>query len=264
MIASGTMTLGKIFTLSQGKTKDEFRNSLDDYIRQSISIQVNYSELTYEKHLDQKKISTLLLLFNVESVRRNGANTQWFPFDKFKFGKGGKVTWSLEHIHAQQSEGLRTQEMWKEWLRLHIPSVQAVGSDCADLIAQMQAAIAKEKLERTEFDQLQQQVIDMLSVKGNAEYLHSISNLALLSSSDNAALSNSTFDVKRNVIIAMDKGGQYIPFCTRMVFLKYYTPSAENQLHFWGQADRRAYVDAINEVLKDYLAEPLTLEKEDE
>lgn len=154
--------------------------------------------------------------------------------------------------------------MWKEWLRLHIPSVQAVGSDCADLIAQMQAAIAKENLERTEFDQLQQQVIDMLSVKGNAEYLHSISNLALLSSSDNAALSNSTFDVKRNVIIAMDKGGQYIPFCTRMVFLKYYTPSAENQLHFWGQADRRAYVDAINEVLKDYLAEPLTLEKEDE
>lgn len=55
LIASGTMTLGKIFTLSQGKTKDEFRNSLDDYIRQSISIQVNYSELTYEKHLDQKK-----------------------------------------------------------------------------------------------------------------------------------------------------------------------------------------------------------------
>ena len=35
LIASGTMTLGKIFTLSQGKTKDEFRNSLDDYIRQS-------------------------------------------------------------------------------------------------------------------------------------------------------------------------------------------------------------------------------------
>ncbi len=60
------------------------------------------------------------------------------------------------------------------------------------------------------------------------------------------------------------KSGQYIPFCTRMVFLKYYTPSAENQLHFWGQADRRAYVDAINEVLKDYLAEPITLEKEDE
>lgn len=61
--------------------------------------------------------------------------------------------------------------------------------------------------------------------------------LALLNTADNAALNNSTFDVKRNDIIQMDKKGQYIPFCTKMVFLKYYTPSAENQLHFWGQAD---------------------------
>ena len=87
-------------------------------------------------------------------------------------------------------------------------------------------------------------------------------NLALLNLSDNAALNNSTFDVKRNEIIEMDKKGQYIPFCTRMVFLKYYTPSAENQLHFWGQADRVAYINAINTVLADYLAEPIILDKE--
>ena len=264
LIASGTLSLGEIFALSQNKTKDNFRTSLDDFIRQSIAISGNYSELTYEKQLDQKKISTLLLLFNVESVRRNGESTQWFPFDKFKFNKGGKMTWSLEHIHAQQSEGLRTQEMWKEWLRLHIPSVQVFGDDYTELLAQMQAAMNNEKLDRAEFDKLQQQVVELLSVKGNAEYLHSISNMALLSSNDNAALNNSTFDVKRNVIIEMDKSGQYIPFCTRMVFLKYYTPSAENQLHFWGQADRRAYIQAMNDVLKEYLAEPIMLEKEDD
>ncbi|HPE28535.1 MAG TPA: DUF1524 domain-containing protein, partial [Saccharofermentans sp.] len=94
--------------------------------------------------------------------------------------------------------------------------------------------------------------------------LHSIANMALLNSSDNAALNNSTFDVKRNVIVEMDKNGQYIPFCTKMVFLKYYTPSAENQLHFWGHADRVAYVNAINAVLKEFLSEPITLEKEGE
>ena len=88
--------------------------------------------------------------------------------------------------------------------------------------------------------------------------------MALLSSSDNAALNNSTFDVKRNEIINKDKSGEYIPFCTRMVFLKYYTPSADNQLHFWGHADRVEYVNAINTVLKDYLEEPIDLEKEDE
>lgn len=94
--------------------------------------------------------------------------------------------------------------------------------------------------------------------------MHSIANMALLSSSDNAVLNNSTFDVKRNEIINKDKSGEYISFCTRMVFLKYYTPSADNQLHFWGHADRVEYVNAINTVLKDYLEEPIDLEKEDE
>ena len=68
----------------------------------------------------------------------------------------------------------------------------------------------------------------------------------------------------RHHIIKMDKAGQYIPFCTRMVFLKYYTPSADNQLHFWGHADRVAYVDAMNTVLVNYLEEPIILEKEEE
>lgn len=262
LIASG-MTLHQIFELSENKTKDAFNTLLDDYIKSSIHISGNYSELSYEKPLDYKKISTLLLLFNVESVRQNGEHTQWFPFDKFKYSKGSKVSWSLEHIHAQQSEGMRTQEVWKEWLKLHIPSVEAVSDKQDELIQSMQNAIDNAKLERAEFDNLQQKVISLLSVSGNTEYLHSIANLALLDISDNAALNNATFDVKRNVIVEMDKKGQYIPFCTKMVFLKYYTPSAENQLHFWGQADRVAYVKAINTVLADYLSEPITLEKEE-
>lgn len=261
LIASKKLTLQEVFNISAGKTKQGFRAALDFYIRESIAIQGNYADLSYEKPMDYKRISTLFLLFNVESVRQNGEHTQWFPFDKFKFDQKGKVVWSLEHIHAQQSEGLRTQEMWKEWLKLHIPSVQAVSADPA-LIDAMQGAIDKQKLERAEFDNLQQRVIELLSVQGNAEYLHSISNLALLRSDDNAALNNSTFDVKRNLIVSMDKEGQYIPFCTKMVFLKYYTPSEENQLHFWGQADRVAYVNAINKVLESYLADPITVVEE--
>ena len=127
----------------------------------------------------------------------------------------------------------------------------------------MNEAIEKDKLERQEFDSIQKKVVELLSVKGNTEYLHSIANLALLSSADNAALSNSTFDVKRTEIIKMDKEGQYIPFCTRMVFLKYYTPSTENQLHFWGQPDRVAYIKAMNRVLENYLAEPIIVNGEE-
>lgn len=264
LIASETLTLQELFILSKDKTKNEFRDSLDGYIRESIKIEGNYADLSYEKASDRKKISILLLLFNVESVRRNGEHSQWFPFDKYKFRKSGKVTWSLEHIHAQQSEGLRTQEIWKEWLSLHIPSVKSISDDSNELIELMSSAVAKDKLEGQEFSKIQQKVVDLLSVKGNTEYMHSIANMALLSSADNAALNNSTFDVKRNEIIKMDKAGQYIPFCTRMVFLKYYTPSADSQLHFWGHADRIAYVEAMNTVLVNYLEEPIVLEKEEE
>lgn len=267
LITSGTLTLRQIFELSENKTKDEFKTLLDKSIKDSITLKDskgNYSELSYESHSDQKKISNILLLFNVESVRQNGEQTQWFPFDKLKYNKGNKVTWSLEHIHAQHSEGLRTQEMWKEWLKLHIPSVESVSADQKELIKQMRNAVAQDKLDRTEFETIQQKVIELLSVRGNTEYMHSIANLALLNCADNAALNNSAFDVKRNNIIEMDKRGQYIPFCTKMVFLKYYTPSAENQLHFWGQSDRTAYIGAINKILAGYLSEQIIFEKEDE
>lgn len=261
LITAGT-SLHKIFALSKDKKKSEFNESLDELIKKSVAISGNYAELSYEKPLDYKRISTLLLLFNIESVRRSDGHAQRFPFDQFKHHKGSNVTWSLEHIHAQQSEGMKTQDVWKKWLELHIPSVESIGGEHSELIDEMQGAINADKLERTVFESIQQKVLGLLSVSGNTEYMHSIANLALLNTADNAALNNSTFDVKRNDIIQMDKRGQYIPFCTKMVFLKYYTPSAENQLHFWGQADRIAYIKAINDVLSDYI-EPIVLEKEE-
>jgi uncharacterized protein with ParB-like and HNH nuclease domain len=270
LIASNTKSLQDIFALSKreiegrGITKNQFKSELDNYIKKSIAISINYSELSYEKTTDYARISKLLLLFNVESVRQNGEQTHWFPFEKFKFQKTGKVTWSLEHIHAQQSEGMQKQDDWKEWLRLHMPSIISLGDGNDELIKEMKGASDKDHLERLEFEDIQQKVIQKLSTQGNTEYMHSIANLALLNMSDNAALNNSTFDVKRNAIIEMDKKGQYIPFCTKMAFLKYYTPSSNNQLHFWGQPDRVAYIEAINSTLKNYFVEEISIEKEDE
>lgn len=263
LIASGRVSLQTIYDGSKLGTKAEFRAFLDQEIRKTITIRKNYAELDYNSAADRQDIAKLLLLFNVESVRRNGAHTQWFPFDKFKFDRFGKVSWSLEHIHAQQSEGLRDEKAWKEWLRLHIPSVQAVapeGEEKERLLHDMETWSRAEKLDRATFEAIQEQVAALLSVPGSAEYQHSIGNLTLLSVSDNAALSNAAFDVKRNEIIRMDQAGQFIPFCTRMVFLKYYTPSEQNQLHFWGLADRTAYVRRINEVLGDYLSEKIETE----
>jgi hypothetical protein len=86
----------------------------------------------------------------------------------------------------------------------------------------------------------------------DSEYIHQLSNMALLSSGQNSAVSNYTFDAKRNLILEMDKKGLYIPFCTKMVFLKYYSNDDTN-LHFWGKNDRDAYFNAIQTVLANYL-----------
>ena len=110
---------------------------------------------------------------------------------------------------------------------------------------------------------LSSNIISVLS-DGKSEYLHTLANLALLNTSDNAALNNSTFDVKRNAIIDLDKNGRFIPFCTKMVFLKYYTQSDQNQLHFWGEPDRKAYIEAMNIVLKEYLVEKIEIGAQEE
>ena len=271
LIASGDFSLQDIYDLARDKKKDEFRNCLDDAIASSINLSgkngsaKNYGDLSYETDAD--KISKLLLLFNVESVRQNGEETQWFPFDKYKFKKGGSTTWSLEHIHAQRSEGLNKREAQKEWLSRHLRSIESLKATSGDdqqldqILVNMKKAIEDPDLKREDFEEIQSRVFDRLSAKGSIEYMHSISNLALLDSGDNAALSNSTFDVKRNQIIDMDRKGQYIPFCTKMVFLKYYTPSEESQLHFWGQSDRIAYINAINAILGGYLEEKIYIEE---
>ena len=71
------------------------------------------------------------------------------------------------------------------------------------------------------FNTLSSRIVSALSYEGSVDLTHSLSNMALLDKSQNSALSNSVFDVKRRQIIDLDRRGEYIPYCTRMVFLKY-------------------------------------------
>lgn len=93
LIASGYKNLSDIYAEAQGKSKKKFLARLDELIRASVKLDggKNYSDWNYNE--DAEKIRRLLLLFNVESVRQNGEQSQWFPFDKYKFG-GEKNSWS--------------------------------------------------------------------------------------------------------------------------------------------------------------------------
>ena len=114
-------------------------------------------------------------------------------------------------------------------------------------------ALNLEVVSRELFTTLQRDVFSFFSEEDNGEYIDNLSNMALLNCADNAALNNSVFEVKRQQIIEMDKKGHFIPYCTRMVFLKYYNSEINSQLHSWDENDREAYMAAISEVLSPYL-----------
>ena len=251
LISVNQCSLQTLIEESSRKGKSDFKSALNEYIADSINFNKEYRDLSYDNTSDAPSIGKLLLLFNVESVFQNGDKSMRFPFNKHKNKKGG---WSLEHIHAQQSKGLDTKALWNEWLDLHVQSLRSIDlTKNATLIEEIESR-DKENTTKEQFNTWFEKVIQALNLEQNIDYIHMLSNMALLGTFDNSALNNSTFDVKRDKIIEMDKNGDYIPICTRRVFLKYYTPSGENQLHFWGKADRDAYVKAMNEILKPYLS----------
>lgn len=257
-----------------GKKKDEVSVYLDSEIKKEMK-EVILGELTYQS----KNTHQVLLLFNVLSVMNVKDESLRFPFDKYK-----NNAWSLEHIHAQNAEILNTTEKQKEWLSIHKEVLQSMvdrenlenaikekGQQKSTIEAQIKKLRdllnAIEKMEqqnsivKAQFDELQKQIFSQLSNETGGDYLDNLANMALLNVGNNAALNNSVFEVKRRKIIEMDKAGAYIPYCTRMVFFKYYTPTPSN-LHSWGADDREAYIKAIGETLKPYLRTELNPEPE--
>ncbi len=244
LVASGCQ-IQKLKTQSESLTKSAFHMELDKQIRDALDLsQEQFSELSYESKKDRARIENLLLLFNVETVRLLQDSTEKYCFTHHK-----RSNWSLEHIHAQNSEGLNREEDQKIWLEMHRKSLadlakkEALKNDAILLIQDIDDNY--DKITQAVFDSLFGRVTSLLSESQDKSYVDLVSNMALLSSENNAALNNSTFDVKRNKILEMDRNGKYIPICTKRVFLKYYSDSEHTQLQFWGEYDRKAYIDAM-------------------
>ena len=253
LVASGSSSIASLYKTSAKSRKSDFVTTLNRLIKESVRCE-NVENLSYGS--GNAMISKILLLFNILSVMRASDKTQRFPFDKFKTQQ-----WSLEHIHAQQSQIAGDSTTWKQWLELHLKVLddfrenQHAGiNQETTLRERMKTMIEAKALSKEEFMQLQEEVFKALSDSDDVDYLDGLANLALLNCGNNSALGNSVFAVKRDSIIDMDKHGEFIPFCTRMVFLKYYSSSKDADMRFWTERDRQVYLAAIKEVLKGYLA----------
>lgn len=243
--------------------KDEFLSELNRMISKSIGIKDRDELLSLSYDNKKDKLQKVLILFNVETERLMDEHKRRFPFDKHK-----ESIWSLEHIHAQNAESLKKNKDILSWLESHFSILESTENDIfaandglkekmSLLIKQLQSGKDPGNV-RERFNEIQQEVIAIFTPDDKLDrinpYLHELSNMALLDASQNAALSNSVFDVKRHRVIDYDKEGKYIPICTKHVFFKYYTQDNPS-LFFWGEVDRKNYIDALEAKIAPYYSD---------
>ena len=255
---------------TEKKKKSELKSYINEEIKKSLKsieklkklkeleeLKESLEELDY--HEDPKEdIHKILLLFNIISMMDINDESVRFPFDKYK--KNG-TQWSLEHIHAQNAENLNTNEEQIEWLKLHHDAVKDINitidkekedKEKEEKLNEIDKVIKSKNINKEKFIDYQQFLFKLLPNESDDKFIHSLSNLALLDTKHNSALSNSAFIVKRKKIIEKDKKGEFIPYCTRMVFLKYYSENT-SQLYFWSKDDRVGYITQIIDKLEKYL-----------
>lgn len=279
LITVGEKRIEELIKEARENTKSEFKEELDNWIKKSLEFDGELEDLEYGP--SNQRITNILLLFNIMTLWENKDSNARFLFDRFK-----KDKWSLEHIHARNSKSLRGTQL-EIWLKRHKEvlenNIRNLDFDIKHLEylkdmdmfkelfdkfqrdedkAQLKSEIIKKtiqkieeiikkkkKIEEDEINKIQTVVFRIFNEEEN---INSIENLTLLSFKANACLSNDVFVVKRQKIIDLDKKGSFIPICTKNVFLKYYSKNP-SQLYFWSEKDKKSYLEAIKETIKDYL-----------
>ena len=240
---------------SKCKDRKGFRDFLTEKIADTIK-SINIDEIHYNGESGNRSLYRILNLFNVMTVDKSGGN-QRYPFSKHK----GTV-WSIEHIHAQNSQELQKRKDWFNWLdyqskalsKVEFPNEPDKEQRRVENLCRIQLELPKFKtdgkgLEKI-FREIAYDVESLLNDSKDDDSMHLISNLALLGKNDNSAFNSSTFAAKRLKMMELDKSGSYIPICTRNVFCKYYNPDAEN-FSFWTTEDRKTYRKSIIDTLTE-------------
>ena len=228
-----------LFIEKEKTTKKGFKA----FLNQEIGKIVNYEEIKELDYTSPQKVRNVLLLHNLETLLRTESNNVRFPFDKFKRDK-----WDIEHIHAVASQVPKHKQSRIDWVN----SAKAF-LDNQDLICRIETFVENYDNLESEFDKLSYDVIKATS-RDQEEEVNTIGNLVLLDAKTNRSYKNAVFPHKRKVIIEKDKNGNFIPLCTKNVFLKYYNDDV-SQMSFWLEEDRKTYLNNILETLRIYGAD---------
>ena len=265
----GSSVLIEMLSESTNVSKQEFKKTIEGRINSAIHDKKKPGRkiLDYTYKDDYNMLKRVLFLYNVETTYKQGL--EFFPFERYK-----DYEWTLEHIHAQNSERIdhSIKDKWVEWFEENKKVLERLSSRLPnDENLTLLISFFNNEYNRLinnkdrytfndvtkVFDLVLKYFNDLSAQEGTPTVMHGISNMALLSGSTNASIGNSVFEVKRQMIMDDDAKGNYIPLCTRKVFLKYYNKNDQNftvqQNFYWSDKDRKHYLEDIKEVLKPYI-----------
>ena len=228
-------TIAEIVNLAKNNTKDDFKTVIQNKIASQFKTELN--ELSYLESYEET--NNALFLFNVLTTMES--NYIKFPFEKFT-----EENWSLEHIHAQNSEDLKTDTQRRLVLE---EQKKYFENRNVELYNKIDELLETKTINEFHFSDLQNLIFNEYT---NGSVEHSIQNMALLSRTDNSSLNNSIFPIKKDKIKELDEKGSFIPIGTKNVFLKYYSKNSEQNVQ-WNIEDQEAYFNALQSTLKDYL-----------
>lgn len=240
---------------SQGKSKKEFTLFLKIEISKQIKLKPDAS-LEDIEYSDRQLAKKILLLFNIQTIINSTDKSLKFPFHKYK-----KDSWDIEHVRSLTEREI-TAEKRKDWakdlleyftgerdasVKLSDDLDEQEFQFCKDLIEIINSeAVSPEKFEKI-YDE---SIIHFMEDK-MPDNINSLSNLALLDSATNRSYKNAMFPIKRNRIIANDKSGEFVPICTKNLFLKYYSKQMGDVL-YWRESDADEYMTSIKLTLDQY------------
>lgn len=251
-------SLQEICNYSNQVTKSSFREWLQNQVKEKFNPDT-IDELEYGK--DNSKIERLLLLFNVLSAIETKDNQKLrFPFYRYS-----SQSWSLEHINAQHSDDpMKDPNNIIRWINettteleniKRIEDLDEIADDIKELedlkifLDQRKGTLKDNRTHIDKFNRIKEKIEDFFSME--EEEMHSIENLALLSSADNSSLNNAIFPIKCKRLFQLEKEGSFIPECTKNVFLKNYSKSYTPPYR-WSEEDREDYMNEINRVFNNY------------
>ncbi|MDA3076583.1 DUF262 domain-containing protein [Campylobacter sp. JMF_04 NA10] len=235
-------------SIIKGEKKEnlEIKNKMDlDKLSKNDKDALNYND-------NYQQITNALLLFNIATILNSKSN-----FTRFSFNKFNSEEWSLEHIHAQNEKEIQDFDKQSEFLKnaKKFLNVEEIINEIEDFIKKFEKNTKNRQERDDSFKTLQNKILKNFG-KDSLD-IHNISNLALLSKNLNSELNNSIFPKKREKIKEMDERGEFIPICTKNVFMKYYSDSTDTAFDRfkWTNDDMKNYHQSIIKTLNQFFGE---------